>query len=262
MHRLGSVQSGGALTVDAGGDLTLRGVTVAAGGDARLTAGGDVEIASVQDQRFDDLKIDIEGGGLFGVETNIRRQSAAVETRRTTITSGGALLIGAREGDLTLDAVSLQSAGETVLEAEQGQVALLTDTDTSFEQDSKREEDLFWWNEADQGHSRETIEHVEIEAGGGLRILVGERVVVEYHTTGSLDASLDQLAQSPGLAWVEQLRNDPTVDWRAVEAAFSEWDYEAQGLIEAGATLVALATAAVSTGTVSGLAASIKHAER
>ena len=256
-HQLASVQSGGDLSVEAGAGLTLRGAELEAGGDAKLSAEGDVEIASVQDQRFDDLKLDLESGGLFGVKTNIRRQSAETETKRTSVLSGGELVIRSGGGDITLDAVKLKSEGETVLEAAQGKIAMLSETDTSFEQDYHREEDLFWWNEADKGHSAETIEHVEIEAGGGLRIHAGEGVVVEYHKTGSLDASLDQLAQSPGLAWVEELRNDPNVDWRGVEATFSEWDYEAQGLTEAGAALVSLVAVAVAGPALGELAASM-----
>ena len=69
-----------------------------------------------------------------------------------------------------------------------------------------------------------TATGAELEAGGGLRITAGEGVMVEYHKTGSLDASLAQLAQSPGLEWVETLRADPSVDWRGVEAAFEQWD--------------------------------------
>ena len=256
-HRLASVQSGGDLSVEAGADLRLRGAELEAGGDARLSAEGDVELASVQDQRFDDLKLDLESGGLFGVKTNIRRQSAETETKRTSVRSGGELVIRSGGGDITLDAVKLKSEGETVVEAAQGKIAMLSETDTSFEQDYHREEDVFWWNEADKGHSGETIEHVEIEAGGGLRIHAGEGVVVEYHKTGSLDASLDQLAQSPGLAWVEELRNDPNVDWRGVEATFNEWDYEAQGLTEAGAALVSLAAVAVAGPALGELAASM-----
>ena len=256
-HRLASVQSGGDLSVEAGADLRLRGAELEAGGDARLSAEGDVELASVQDQRFDDLKLDLETGGLFGVKTNIRRQSAETETKRTSVRSGGELVIRSGGGDITLDAVKLKSEGETALEAAQGKIAMLSETDTSFEQDYHREEDVFWWNEADKGHSGETIEHVEIEAGGGLRIHAGEGVVVEYHKTGSLDASLDQLAQSPGLAWVEELRNDASVDWRGVEATFSEWDYEAQGLTEAGAALVSLVAVAVAGPALGELAASM-----
>ena len=255
-HTLATVRAGGDVTVEAGANLTLRGAELAAGGDAELTAGGDVTVASVQDSYHDDLKIDAKGG-LFGSGTKIRRQSAEVQTQRTTISAGGALTVRAGTGDLALDAASLQSEGETVLEAPEGEVALLTETDSSFEQDYERRESLVWFKEKDKGHYKEEIEHVEIEAGGGLKIHAGEGVVVEYRTTGSLEASLDQLAQSPGLAWIEQLRNDPSVDWRAVEAAFEEWDYKTQGLTQAGAALVTLVAVAVTGPALAHLSASI-----
>ena len=255
-HTLATVHAGGDLTVEAGGDLTLRGAELDAGGDAELTAGGAVTLASVQDRYNDDLKIDIDGG-LLGSDVSIRRQSAGAQTRRTTVTAGGALTVRADTGDLTLDAARVQSEGETSLEAAQGQVALLSETDSSFERDYERRESLVWYSETDEGHYEETIVHVEVEAGGGLRITAGEGVVVEYHTTGSLDASLAQLSQSPGLEWVEQLRNDPSVDWRGVEAAFEQWDYEAEGLTQAGAALVTLVAVTVGGPALGKLSASM-----
>ena len=255
-HILSRLRAGGALSVEAGGDLALRGAGLSAGGDAALTAGGAVTVASVQDSYNEDFKLST-GGGLFGGSSKIRDQKAGVETRRTTVTAGGALTVRAGAGDLVLDAVSLESGGETALEAEQGKVALLTETDSTFERDYVRREGLVRWKEKDKGHYKEEIEHVEVEAGGGLRIVAGEGVVVEYRKTDSLGASLDRLAQSPGLAWVEQLRGDPGVDWVAVEAAFEEWDYEASGLTQAGAALVTLAAVAVSAGTLSTVSASL-----
>jgi filamentous hemagglutinin len=261
-HSLAQVQAGGNLLIDAGDDLLLRGANLAAGKDVTIRADGDVTIASVQDQASADLKLDIKTGGFLGTETNIRRQSQSVDTRATTITAGGDLSIASKSGDLTLQAPHLNSAGETRLEAEDGKVALLTNTDLAFEKDYKREEDLFWWNERDKGRAEETIRHVEIEAGGGLKIDAGNGIVVEYHKTDSLDASLEQLSKSPGLSWVGQIRNDPAlagkVDWTAVDAQFEQWDYKAQGLTQAGAALVTLITVALTAG-AGGFTASISN---
>ena len=254
-HRQATLKAGGDVTVDAGKDLTLRGATVEAGADAQLAAGGNVTVASVQDRRQKDFKYDFRGSGPLGVETNIREQRAMVETKRSTVAAGGTLTVRAGTGDLTLDAARLKSGGETVLDAAEGKVALLTETDSSFKQDYKRTEDLVWWKERDKGHYKEEIEHVEIEAGGGLKIVAGDGIVVEYHKTDSLNASLDRLAQSPGLAWIDQLRDNPDVDWTAVDAAFKEWDYKAEGLTQAGAALVSLVTAAVTAGTLSSVSA-------
>lgn len=259
-NTLAELQAGGNLVIDAGDDLALRGVRAAAGENVTLQADGDVSITSVQNRENRDLKLDIKTSGFLGTETNIRRQSSSVETEATTITAGKDVSVISESGDVTLQAPHVKSGGETRLEAEEGKVALLTNTDQSFKQDFKREEDLFWWNERDQGKAAETIRHVEIEAGGGLKIDAGNGVVVEYHKTGNLEASLDQLSQSPGLSWVGEIRNDPAltgkVDWKAVDAQFQQWDYKSQGLTEAGAALVTLVTAAL-TGPMTGFTSSL-----
>ena len=138
-------------------------------------------------------------------------------------------------------------APPATLTAPEGPVSLLAKTDTDYAQKERREADLLWWNERDRGQVKETVRPVEIEAGGGLRIHAGRGVVIEYHKTGDLRASLGQLAEAPGLGWIASLQADPRVEWRGVEAAFREWDYAQSGLTEAGAALVALVTA-VATG--------------
>jgi filamentous hemagglutinin len=259
-NTLAALQAGGNLLIDAGDDLALRGVRASGGENITLQADGDVSVTSVQNRENRDLKLDIKTSGFLGTETNIRRQSSSVETEATTITAGKDVSVISESGDVTLQAPQIKSGGETRLEAEEGKVALLTNTDQSFKQDFKREEDLFWWNERDQGKAEETIRHVEIEAGGGLKIDAGNGIVIEYHKTGNLEASLGQLAQSPGLAWVGEIRNDPAlagqVDWKAVDAQFQQWDYKSQGLTEAGAALVTLVTAAL-TGPMTGFTASL-----
>ncbi|MEH0069918.1 DUF637 domain-containing protein [Pannonibacter sp. Pt2-lr] len=259
-HTLAELSAGGAMLVDAGGNLTLAGAELEARRTVTLDAGGNLAIISVQDQFSRDLKLDIDSGGIFGTETNIRRQASGTGTRRTTLLAGEDIAIISRDGNIALGAARLQSGGETRIEAGKGQVALLTTTDQSYRHDSKREEDLLWWNSRDQGQLSETIAHVEIEAGGGVKIDAGNGIIVEYHKTGSFEASIEQLAAQPGLSWVGELRNDPAlagkVDWQAVETRFEQWDYKEQGLTEAGAALVMLVATALTAGS-GGLTASL-----
>jgi len=252
-NHLAELKIGGNLLINAGDKLLLQGVKVGAGENITLQAGGDISIVSVQDQTSHDLKLDIKSGGLLGTKTNIRRQSSSATTKGTTITAGEDVSIISGTGNVILQAPQVKSGGETLLQAQGGKVALLTNTDHTFEQNYKREEDLFWWNLRDKGAFEESISHVEIEAGGGVKINAGDGIIIEYHQTGNLQASLDQLAQAPGLAWINDIRHDPDlvnkVDWRVVETQFEEWDYKAQGLTEAGAALVTLAVTALTAGT-------------
>uniref|UniRef100_UPI0035D01D7E DUF637 domain-containing protein n=1 Tax=Bartonella sp. AP18SXNS TaxID=3243472 RepID=UPI0035D01D7E len=165
---------------------------------------------------------------------------------------------------LTLDAAGLSSGGQTHLASDTGKIKFLTNKDQDFKDVYQRNENLVWWSESDKGYLKETIEHVTIDAKGGIKLDAGDGFVVEYEATGDLDKSLEQLSRSPGLAWIKQLRDDPElskqVDWQAVKAEFKDWDYKAQGLTEAGAALVALAVTAVTGGAASGAASAITGA--
>ena len=245
--------------LSSGGALTLAGARTVSGGDTLITARGALNAVAVQDQSSSDFKFHVKTGGLFGVKTNIREQSAQTLTRGAELKAGGALRLSTGAG-LRLEAAALESGQETTLTAGTGQVALRARTDTDYVQKQRREEDVLWWNESDQGRVRETVRPVTIEAGGGLRINAGRGIVIDYEKTGDLQTSLGQLARAPGLSWITALQADPRVNWRAVEAEFREWDYEREGLTEAGAALMALATAAATWGASAKLSATLTKA--
>ena len=71
-------------------------------------------------------------------------------------------------------------AQSATLTAPAGPVSLLAKTDTDYIQKRRREADLLWWNEHDQGRHEETVRPVEIKAGGGLRIHAGQGVEATF----------------------------------------------------------------------------------
>ncbi len=255
-NTLATIAAGGDLSIVTGGDLTLRGVDASVGGDAALTADGSVNIASVQDVEQSDLKLDIGSSGLFSVETNVRQQDMSVDTTRTVIAANGGLTITANTGDITIDAATLQSGDETGLSAA-GEVALLSETDSTFKQDYQLEEDLFWWSEGDEAESIETIEMVEVYADGGFTIDAGAGIVIEYQAHNNLDDALTTISAQPGLEWIGDMRTNPSVDWNGLEATVREWDYQEQGLTEAGALLVTAVVTYATGGVTAGWAESI-----
>ena len=261
-HTLATVNAGGELTMQAGGELGLHGVNVEAGDDITLTSVGDTTITSVQDYHSDDFEYESHSSGLFGLFGSKKEEvriDKKVTTQRTTIKTDGELTIASGEGNIELDAVSLKSGGQTSLSAEQGQIAFRANKDSSIEQDYERDESLLWFSEEAEGHQKETIEHVEIEQGGGLKIHAGKGVVVEHLQGESLDETLDQLTQNPELEWMNQLRDEPNVDWQGVDAAFNEWDYQTQGLTQAGAALLSLAVTLATGGVVGDLSSMIAN---
>ncbi|WP_375616702.1 DUF637 domain-containing protein [Bartonella sp. AP58NXGY] len=262
-HRLTEVNSDGDLTIVTGGELNLEG-KFKAKGNGDFTSGGALNVVSEQD--FNSFDLDLRGkeGDKSKQKNKFRQQSTEVTTNKTTIETEGNLSMHAQNGDLTLDAAGLSSGGQTHLASDTGKIKFLTNKDQDFKDVYQRNENLVWWNERDKGYLKETIEHVTIDAKGGIKLDAGDGFVVEYEATGDLDKSLEQLSRSPGMAWIKQLRDDPElskqVDWQAVKAEFKDWDYKAQGLTEAGAALVALAVTAVTGGAASGAASAITGA--
>ncbi|WP_455475525.1 two-partner secretion domain-containing protein [Bartonella sp. B17] len=264
-NQLSGLNSGGDLTIQTGSALSLEGAKLKAEGDGQLTAGGDISVASVQDVRSSDWEVQrTKKGGLSSKKIHAHQHSEEVTTVKTTVEAGGKLSVHAQGGDLTVVGAGLKSGGETHLKADQGQIKLLTTKDQDFKQNFQHDENLFWWSERDQGHVEESINHVTMEAGGGVKIDAGNGIVVEYEKTGSFEKSLDELARLPELSWIKQLRDDPIlaeqVSWQAVEAQFEDWDYKSQGLTEAGAALVTLVVTALSSGTASTAASAITGA--
>ncbi|WP_375678895.1 MULTISPECIES: DUF637 domain-containing protein [unclassified Bartonella] len=262
-HRLAEVNSDGDLTIVTGGELNLEG-KFKAKGNGDFTSGGALNVISEQD--FNSFDLDLRGkeGDKSKQKNKFRQQSTEVTTNKTTIETEGNLSMHAQNGDLTLDAIGAKSGGQTHLASDKGKIKFLTNKDQDFKDVYQRNENLVWWNERDKGYLKETIEHVTIDAKGGIKLDAGDGFVVEYQATGDLDKSLEQLSRSPGMAWIKQLRDDPElskqVDWQAVKAEFKDWDYKAQGLTEAGAAIVALAVTAVTGGAASGAASAITGA--
>lgn len=262
LHHLAEVNSDEDLTIVTEGDLNLGG-KFKIKGNGNFTSDGALNVVS--EQNFSSFDLDLRGkeGDKSKQKNKFRQQSTEVITNKTTIETEGNLSMHAKKGDLTLDAVGLKSGGKTHLAAE-GKIKFLTNKDQDFKDTYQRNENLVWWSESDKGSLNETIQHVTIEAGGGMKLDAGNGFVVEYETTGDLDKSLEQLARSPGLSWIKQLRDDPElakkVDWQEVKAEFKDWDYKAQGLTEVGAALVTLAVTAVTGGATSTAASTITGA--
>ncbi|WP_375647743.1 DUF637 domain-containing protein [Bartonella sp. CR84HXZ] len=263
-HRLSEVNSGDDLNVVTNDDLIMDGVKVKVEGNGNLTSGGAFTLTSVQDVNSFDLDLRGKEGDKSKQKNKFRQQSTEVTTNKSTVEFSKDLSIHAQNGDLTLGAAGLSSGGEMHLTSDNGKIKFLTNKDQDFKDVYQRNENLVWWSEGDKGYLKETIEHVTIDAKGGMKLDAGNGFVVEYEATGDLDKSLEQLSHSPGMAWIKQLRDDPElskqVDWQAVRAEFKDWDYKAQGLTEAGAALVALAVTAVTGGAASGAASAITGA--
>jgi peptidoglycan hydrolase-like protein with peptidoglycan-binding domain/transposase-like protein len=163
--------------------------------------------------------------------------------RVTTLEAGGDVTLDAG-GSLGLRGARL--AGEAVaLRARTGGIALQAVTDSVFEQTVKTKSGPVFTASSDSGRYDETVRMVEIAARGPLTVESALGVAAEVvDAGGSLEASLDVLAERPGLEWIGPLRARDDIAWSAIAEAHRAWDYRSQGLTPAAAMVISLAVAA------------------
>jgi len=252
------VTSGGKLTAEAGkagtGDLVVAGSKLASGGDMSLKATDELVVASVQNTSSSSFSS--SNKDTWSSKTLDKNASSATVVK-SELTSGGDMGLESSDGGVTIKASKLESDGGVRIESKIGDVAMLTDTSSTYSQEKKSGSNVVWQSSRDKGAADQTVEHTEITAKGVIQVLAAGGIRVEYRDTGNVNDSITQLAKQPGLAWMDQLRGDPKVNWQAVAEAHQNWDYKSEGLTGAGAALLSLAVAVATSGWGASLAASL-----
>jgi len=249
------LDAGGDMLLNAGksgfGDAVISGSRLTSDGDLTLKAADDVVISSATSKAY--LKSEEKKKGTWSSgKASLERDESRVE--RSELRSGGDMTIESDDRNVSIRASSLESDGRITISAEQGAVSLLTDTQTSFEQEKKSGSNIVWSSTRDKGHYDETVVHTEIISKDGLEIISGQGIHVEIRDNGNIRETVDELSKQPGLGWMAQLRDNPDVDWRKVAEIHNSWDYKAEGLSASGAAVIALAVAVALTATGAGSA--------
>ncbi|MBC7950760.1 MAG: DUF637 domain-containing protein, partial [Rhodospirillaceae bacterium] len=225
------------LSILAGGDVAVGGSKLQAGGDVTITAGRDLTIAAMVDEQYASYKNKKNESTL---DTSRNRGSSILST-------GGS--VDAWAGDnLAVQASRVAAAGDITLEANQGTVALLSGTDSTFIHEKSEKKSLVWQSTRDKGESGTKVVMTELEAGGALSVAAGAGVVADYRASGDLQSSLAALAQDPRTAWVSQIASRNDVNWRAVNESYQSWDHKTQGLTPAASVVIAIAVAIATQG--------------
>lgn len=247
-HNRGSnVDIGGNLAIKSGDNITVAGSQISAGGNLDLEADGNIQVVALQDYEY---------------QHSERRKSSSFNSgTREALTSvisslqaGGSLNVVSETGDVLIKASKLASGEQTTLSAEEGQVALLSNTDSLYEHKIRESSNFAWFSNRDTGHIDETVVMTEVTADGGLIVNAGNGVVIEYRDTGNLEESVTALAATPGLEWMGEMMARDDATWHAVQEVHRSWDYKAEGLSGAGAAVIAIAVTAISMGTGAGAA--------
>ncbi|MCB9093012.1 MAG: VENN motif pre-toxin domain-containing protein [Halobacteriovoraceae bacterium] len=80
----------------------------------------------------------------------------------------------------------------------------------------------------------ETAELVEIQAKD-LQ-LDTTKVNIDVLAEGDINQAINELSKDPKLAYLSKLKNDPRINWSAVQEVYDEWDYSSQNLSAAASS--------------------------
>ena len=278
------VQSAGSVAIDAGRDIHLGTVTtreeldvrcsdsntrqsatsqsvgtsISAQGNATLSAGRDIDAEAAKLQAGETLALDAQGN--FTLQAAIDSQGASTYSK-----SGGGMnyfSLQASSSDQSLNRttlsgqdVTIKSGGDTTLAAVAiNAESLDIQTGGKLILPAVSTQDSQGWNVTHgssasvgargKGSSDEELNYnqfnikgaTSIKAQGGIQAQVGQ------------DVDLSNLAQQPGMGWVSQITNDPTltnsVEWQRVSQAHEQWAYHQSGMGPVSAALVAVMVSA------------------
>ncbi|SFQ75401.1 filamentous hemagglutinin, partial [Variovorax sp. OK605] len=210
-----TISGAGNVSVGAGRNLTGVAATLNAGETLSLSAGEQLTLIAGQNAASASTK-DAQKDGLTHSSANGDSQETTLA--RTTLTARDIQLKSG--GDMTLGAIE---ANAQALDIDAGgKLNLLTQKTTSAFSGSETGGDGAWVSAKSAGHTDETsqynlfnVQNLNIKASGGVTAQLGQ------------NANLADLATQPGMAWVNQLANDPalvnSVQWQRVQEEHKQW---------------------------------------
>ncbi|MBN3495779.1 DUF637 domain-containing protein [Vibrio neptunius] len=239
------------LSLIAGGEVFIQGAALESQGLLQILAGHGITLKSAADLRSYERKFEAESGGMFGTKESESESATEAEIVRTLLKAGQSMLLSTENGNVLLEAVTIDNKGMSKIIAENGSIdfelAKLLET---YSHEQSFEGSLSFRHQGN-GYQREVAYYSEFINNGGL-LLDGAHGVRIQVAAGSnnLDHTLAELAQTPDLAWMQDIRNNPEysdVDWQSIELVMEQWDYDQSGLTPAAMAILSIAMA-VATG--------------
>ncbi len=244
----------------ANNSILLEAATLEAKGTIQLLAGMGIHLVESVNSISSEENFEYKSGGLFGSSESESDSFEETELLRTVISAGKSVVIRTVYGNIVLRAVKLDTEGTASIVSDEGLVSMQIAKTIDFQNYEYYAEDLMVFNTQGYGHFIETGYYNELMALGGVTVDAGKGIKIEYFGEDSLDETIDKLSNVPELQWMADFRNNPNVNWITVDLAYEEWDYEASGLTEVGAIIVAIAVSAVMPGSEAFLSAALGNA--
>ncbi len=232
---------------------------IGAGGNVALGAGSLVNDAG-RVTAVGDLAATVVGaasnvGGTLAANNDTTIFAASLDSTRGTIAAVDGDLAVATTGGTKNSSGTMQAGGN--VDISNGGFENSAGTEHGV-QETAHGRDLGYQKAKDKGTVDQTTNYNQFNAGS--------LEVNANHVQAGLGArdSLEQLARQPGMGWVDQINNNPSlqgkIDWQRVEEAHQNWNYSQQGLTPEGAAIVTLVATFVTWGVASGAGAAAGNA--
>ncbi len=183
---------------------------------------------------------------------------------RSLIDAGKKVRLHTTLGDVTLRASDVRSTQGAEITAAGGKLRLLTTTETDHYSYSAVKESLFTISTINRGHTAETLAYPTIVGGLEVNALYGLEVEYEGDSTlaNDLDAQIASLSQVEGMEWMQELRNDASlnIDWQTASTFYNEWDKDSTSLSPAAIAFITIVVAVFTAGAASGIVTALQTA--
>lgn len=249
------IRTGQNVDIESGEGMIFEGLGVRAAGYIHAKSAGELESKTVHDIFKEQKKSESKGG--------VCRNKKKKETEKTSdkvacndFEAGEDVRLESN-GNNTQQATHVKSGGATNIISHQGKVIIKADKSYEMRSLQKSSKSAVWQSQQQKGRYDETVEMLEILAGGGIHISGAQGVEVEIKGGKKKSRAKDPFEDHAETAWVKGLRKDPKVTWHLIAEEHKKWNKKAQGLTGPAAAVISLAIAIATQGAGAGLIAGL-----
>ena len=282
----GNVTAGGAITLDAGGNIFVGGeqftrarqfgensesVTrylrsrIEAENDISLVSDGEIFIDAAElvshrghIELLAELGITIEDDLIsesYERHRKYRKETVDIEAYKTVamrslLDAGKNITLHSEHGDIILKATEITSQDGTNVYAKDGAVNMLMTVENDYYSYQSLKENTFTVTNVSRGHNIETGIQNSIVGGFAVEALYGVKVEYAGAEDKTFDGQIENFRNTPDLAWIAELRDNPDVDvdWNEVELVYEEWNDRSKSLNAAAIALIVVVLTVVTAG--------------
>ncbi|PHM46476.1 ShlA/HecA/FhaA exofamily protein [Xenorhabdus mauleonii] len=260
LQRPSQLNSGGALKITSQGSILFQATSLIAKGMMDIAAKGGVLYAQAmnEDYQWEETKkkcnsfLGIRSCRVFGSKTETHRKVSSTN-KPTEFIAGGDINLMAKD-DVTLEASRIETNKNAKITSQTGRINFKAMPNTAFEQTVSTSKGFFITHQ-DKGRDETVWAIPSVRVGGTLTVDVAKGISADAKMKEgqALEEVLTTLGNTPGTEWLKDLKGRDDVQWNLVKDAYISWDKKSEQLNPVAGAVIAIAVAAVTSG--SGLAA-------